>query len=95
MSSDVKSTRLTSTGQVSASGQPARLRGVHYVGAAGAGTITVKNGGSGGNTVLTLGTPASAGASAYLLLPGNGIMCSADCHATLATVADVTFFWEG
>jgi hypothetical protein len=91
---DVKATRLTATGQVTAANQRGRLRGVHWVGGASAGTLVFADG-SGGTTRLTIDTPAGATLSGYMLLPDNGILFRTDIHCTVTNTAFVTCFWDG
>lgn len=92
--SDVKSTYLTATGQISAAGQPARLLAVQYVSGASAGTLVFKNA-SGGATLLTIATPAGVAVTDTVTLPGDGIRFSTDCHLTITNTAAATCFWEG
>ena len=94
---NVKSTHLNADGDVFAG--PARLLGVYYVADSTAGTITIKDGGSGGTTVLILDTPLGAATAGqtnayYVPIPGDGIRCETSCYADLsAGVTKATFFY--
>lgn len=89
--SDVKSTRLAGAGGAIFGG-PARVKGVYIVSSGTAGSIVIKDGGSGGTTVCTLDTPAVAGMM-YLKLPEDGLRCATDAYATLSNVTAATFFY--
>lgn len=91
MESDVKATRITATGAVTT--LPARLKGLTFLAGASAGTITLRDGGSGGTTLAVFDTPGSATWQGTIDLPGNGIQFRSDMHATLSNVTGVTFFY--
>lgn len=75
-------------------GKRARVKGVSYVTNGTAGSLTVKDGGSGGTTVLLLNTPAVAD-SYDLIIPDNGILCATNVHITMSNVTSVTVLYEG
>ena len=87
----VLSNAVTTSGAISTT--PIRVRGLYVRSAAGAGTVVLKNGGSGGTAQLTLNTPASAGAQ-YIALPGAGMSFATDCYATLTTADGLTVFYS-
>lgn len=95
MISDVKSTRLNASGTVF--GGRARIKAVYYVPTATAGSIQIKNGGSGGTTVIQLDTPAvESGQNAnpvYINIPVDGVLCTESAYATLTNVAFATVFY--
>ena len=70
-----------------------RVKAVYIVPAASAGSVIFKNGGSGGTTVMTLNTVASATQPTYLIFPGEGVLFSTDVHGTVANVGSVTIFY--
>jgi len=72
----------------------ARVKGVAYVTNGTAGTLTIKDGGSGGATVLLLNTPAVAD-SYDLMIPDNGILCSTNVYVAVSNVTSVTVLYEG
>ena len=92
--SNVQTKRLTATNTVSAG--PCRLLAIYFVADTTAGTIVLKDGGSGGTTKATYDTPLGASTAgqetAYQInIPGDGIRFETDCHATLTNVDKVTF----
>ena len=89
--SDVKSTRLAGAGG-DIFGGPARVKGVYIVSSGTAGSVVIKDGGSGGDTVCTLDTPAAAG-MVYMKLPEDGLRCATSAYATLSNVTAATFFY--
>jgi len=89
--SDVRSTRLASTGTVTAG--RGRIVGLHIVCGASAGSVTLRDGGGSGTTVLVIDSVASATESHSVLIPGDGILCGTDIHATLSNVTAVTVFF--
>jgi hypothetical protein len=91
MKSDVKATRLASSGAVF--GGPGRIKSVWAVGGSGAGTLTLKDGGSSGTTVAVIDIPAGVGGGHDIMLPGDGIRCSSDIYATIASFTAVTVFY--
>ena len=91
MKSDAKSTTLTSSGAVFAG--PARVVGIYYVASATAGSVVIKDGGSGGTTVLTLATPASATAVNFVDLSSTPFRCETSAYATLSNVTSVTVIY--
>lgn len=92
MQTDVKSARATADATMFAG--RARLKGVYLVPAAAAGTAVFKDGGSGGTTLLTLDTIASAtGTPVYVQVPGEGILFSTDIYLDVTNVAMVTIFY--
>ena len=98
MQTDVlASVPLTSTGQFTNQTPTAlgrtRVKAVYIVPAASAGSVIFKNGGSGGTTVMTLNTVASATQPTYLIFPGEGVLFSTDVHGTVANVGSVTIFY--
>ena len=98
MQTDVlASVPLTNTGQFTNQTPTAlgrtRVKAVYIVPAASAGSVIFKNGGSGGTTVMTLNTVASATQPTYLIFPGEGVLFSTDVHGTVANVGSVTIFY--
>ena len=70
-----------------------RIKAVYIVPAATAGSVVFKNGGSGGTTVLTLNTVASATQPTYLLFPGEGVLFSTDVYGDVTNIGSVTIFY--
>lgn len=86
---DVKSNVATSTNTIV--GSPARVRGIHYSGGTDTGSIVIKNGGSGGTTVISITTLANAYGN--VVIPGDGVLCSTNVHITLTNVLSATVFY--
>jgi hypothetical protein len=86
---DVKSNVATSSSTVV--GGPARVRGIYYTANASVGSIVVKDGGSGGATVLTIATPVSGYGS--IPVPGDGILCTSNVYVAMTNLASVTVFY--
>lgn len=95
MQTDVKAKTLTATGALSIGSTRARIKGVYYVPSGTAGSISLKDGGSGGTEKLLLATPATtAGTGAMtVVIPGQGVLFEADPYLTLSNVTSVTFFY--
>jgi len=92
MAYDIQASTVTANGV--AVNKRARVKGLSYVTGGTAGSVVVKDGGSGGTTVLTLNTPATT--DIYdLMIPDNGILCSTNVHVTVANVTSVTVLYEG
>lgn len=87
--SDVKSTRLAVDGIIF--GGRTRVKGIYIVPAAGVGSVTIKDGGSGGTTVAVI--DIAAGSSVYLHLPEDGLLCTTSSYADLTDVTAATFFY--
>ncbi len=101
MQTDVQaSAPLTATGQVTNNaGTPAnlgriRMKGLYVVPGATAGSVVFRDGGSGGDILLTLNTPAVANAGAYnVVIPGEGILIETNLHGTVTNTASVVVFY--
>ena len=94
MQYDVKSTHLSTSGSIF--GQPARLKGFAVTGAAAtASTITFKDGGSGGTTLVEFDIVANTNPNvAFILIPGEGVKFSTDIYFTTSgTITGVTAFY--
>lgn len=87
---DVKAKNLTST--AAAAVGSCRIRGVYFVHPVGGGTVSFKDGGSGGTERLALTAPPAVGAT-YVDIPSDGIWFLADPYVTITTVTNVTFFY--
>ena len=91
---DVRSKTMTTTGATGI-GQPrARIKAIYYV-AGTAGSISFKDGGSGGEEKILLATPASTAGngSTYVLIPGDGVVFKGDPYLTTTGPTSVTFFY--
>ena len=86
---DVKSNVATSSNTVV--GSPARVKGIHYSANTSAGSIVVKDGGSGGTTVITIATTANAYGN--VVIPGDGVLCSTNVYVALTNVISATVFY--
>ncbi len=88
---------LTSTGQFTNQTPVAlgrtRIKAVYMIPSGTAGSVIFKDGGSGGTTVMTLNTVASATQPTYLIFPGEGVLFSTNVHGTVANVTSVTIFY--
>jgi hypothetical protein len=89
--SDGKATTVTASGAVF--GGPARIMGIYYVASGTAGSVVIKDGGSGGSTVLTIATPASATATSYVDLSAAPIRCATSAYATISNVTSATVLY--
>jgi hypothetical protein len=87
---DVKSNVATSSATVV--GSPARVRSIYYTANASAGSIVVKDGGSGGTTVITIATPASGYGS--VVIPADGVLCGSNVYVALTNIASATVFYS-
>jgi hypothetical protein len=101
MQTDVQaSAPLTATGQVTNNaGTPAnlgriRIKGLYVVSGTNAGSVVFRDGGSGGNILLTLNTPAGSTNGAYnIIIPGEGILVETNLHGTVTDTASVVVFY--
>lgn len=93
MQTDVKSTHLNASGVVYAG--RARIKGfVMCANASTAGTLVLKDGGSGGTAVLEVDIPSNSNPNSfYTLVPGEGILCASAVYATITGLASVTVFY--
>jgi len=93
MQYDVKSTHLNASGSVY--GARARIKGFSICAtASAAGTLLLKDGGSSGTTVIEIDIPSNSNPNSfYVLVPGEGVLCSTDIYATLTSIASVTVFY--
>lgn len=93
MQYDVKSAHLNASGTVFA--QPARVKGFSICATAStAGTLLLKDGGSGGTTLLEVDIPSNSNPNSfYTLVPGEGIRFTTDIYATLTGIASVTVYY--
>lgn len=94
MQTDVKSAHLNTSGSIYAG--PARLKGFVVVGAAStAASITFKDGGASGTTLVEFDIVSNTNPNAvYILIPGEGVKFSTDIYfTTSATITGVTAFY--
>jgi hypothetical protein len=93
MQTDVKSTHLNASGSVFAG--RARIKGFVMCATAGqVGTLLLRNGGSSGPIVIEVDIPANSNPnSLYILVPGEGVLCSTNVYASITNLASVTVFY--
>ena len=88
---NISSASVTATGTVIATG-PGRVRSLDMRCTGIAGSLVLKDGGSGGTTILTLYTSASVD-KAFYDIPAGGIQFNTDLYATLTNVDGLTVFY--
>jgi len=90
---DVKSVHLNASGSVF--GGRARIKGFSICATAStAGTLLLKDGGSGGTTVIEIDIPSNSNPNSfYIAIPGDGVVCTTGVYATLTGIASVTVFY--
>lgn len=93
MQYDVKSTHLNASGTISS--QPARIKGFSICAtASAAGTLQLKDGGSGGTVMVEIDIPSNSNPNSfYVLVPGEGVRCYTNIYATVTNLASVTVFY--
>lgn len=93
MQYDVKAKHLNASGTVF--DQPARVKGFSICATAStAGTLLLKDGGSGGTTLLEVDIPANSNPNSfYTLVPGEGVRFTTNVYATLTGIASVTIYY--
>jgi len=88
---------LTGTGQFTNQTPVAlgrtRVKAVYMIPSGTAGSVVFRDGGSGGTTVMTLNTVASATQPFILLFAGEGILFSSNVHGTVTNVTSATIFY--
>jgi hypothetical protein len=90
---DVKSRHLNASGSIFAG--RVRIKGFSICATAStAGTLLIKDGGSGGTTVIEIDIPSNSNPNSfYIAIPGDGVVCTTDAYATLTGIASVTVFY--
>ena len=93
MQYDVKSTHLNASGSIF--GQPARIKGFSICATASTtGTLLLKDGGSGGTTMIEIDIPSNTNPNSfYVSVPGEGVRCYTNIYATITGLASVTVFY--
>ncbi len=89
MQTDVRAISLAASG--AATTYRARVRGMVVEPGASAGSVIIKDGGSGGTTLFTINTTAN-GETFNILIPAEGVLCTTSVYATLSN-AKVTVFY--
>lgn len=68
-----------------------RVKGL-VISYAASGTLTIKDGGSGGDTIYSFTAPAEPGCI-NILIPGEGILCETDVYVTCSNGTLATVFY--
>jgi hypothetical protein len=87
--SNIQATTRTDDGSIYAS--RARVKGVHCT-TTTAGSIVLKNGGSGGATLLSVAIGANF--SGNILIPDDGILFETNVYLDLTNATSVTVFYQ-
>jgi len=93
MQYDVKSIHLNASGSIF--GSRARVKGFSICASASlAGTLILRDGGSGGTNTIEIDIPANSNPNSfYVLVPGEGVLFSTNIYATMTNLASVTVFY--
>ena len=93
MQYDVKAVHANAS--VSLVNQPTRVKGFSICATAStAGTLLLKDGGSGGTTLLEVDIPSNSNPNSfYTLIPGEGIRFTTNVYATLTGIASITVYY--
>ena len=93
MQYDVKSTHLNASGSIFAG--RARVKGFSICATAStAGTLLLKNGGSGGTTLIEIDIPSNTNPNSfYVAVPGEGVLFTTNVYATMTGLSSVTVFY--
>jgi hypothetical protein len=93
MQGDVSSTHRNSTGTVYAG--RTRVKGFSICATAStAGTLLLRNGGSGGTVLIEIDIPSNSNPNSfYVAIPQEGVLFTTDVYATLTNIASVTVFY--
>ena len=70
-----------------------RVKSIYIVPGGSAGSVVFKDGGSGGTTVMTINTVASATQPTYVLMPGQGVLFNTNVYADVTNIGSVTIFY--
>ena len=89
MQTDVKAISLAASGAITDT--RTRVKGLVIEPGTNAGSVIIKDGGSGGTTLFTINTTAN-GETFSVLIPGEGVLCTNSAYATLSN-AKVTAFY--
>jgi len=89
LSSDGQFTNAATTADITR----CRVKAVYIVPAATPGSVVFKDGGTGGTTIMTLNTVASATQPTYLLFPGEGVLFTTKVYADVTNIGTVTIFY--
>lgn len=89
MQTDVKAISLAASGAIT--NTRTRVRGLVVEPGASAGSVIIKDGGSGGTTLFTINTIAG-GETFNVIIPAEGVLCLTSAYATLSN-AKVTAFY--
>jgi hypothetical protein len=89
---------LTATGQAkNQAGQNlgrVRIKTIYGISGATAGSVVIRDGGTGGDVLITVNTPAKADSGTFWLpLPGEGILAKTDVHVTVTSIGSVTLIY--
>lgn len=90
---DVKSKHLNASGSIF--GGRTRIKGFSICATAStAGTLLIKDGGSGGTTVIEIDIPSNSNPNSfYVAIPGDGVVCETSAYGSLTGIASVTVFY--
>jgi len=71
-----------------------RIKTIYGISGTAAGSVVIRDGGTGGDVLITLNTPAKADSGTFWLpLPGEGILAETDVHVTVADIGSVTLIY--
>ena len=90
MQTDVSSASATADGTLVSQGT--RIKAITITTTSSAGSVVLKDGGSGGTAKLTITTPAVAEIF-NVLIPGEGIRFTTDVYVDVTNVSGVTVFY--
>jgi hypothetical protein len=89
MQTDVKAKSVSVSGSVY--GDRTRVKGLVITPGASAGSVTLKNGGSGGTSIMVIDTVAQ-GETFNVVIPGEGVLFTTDVYATLSNATLTVFY---
>jgi hypothetical protein len=74
--------------------QRARIKTIYAVNGSSAGSVVIREGGSGGKILATINTAAS-GTAGYTIIPmpGEGILCESGLHGTVTNTTSMTLIY--
>ena len=93
MQGDVSSKHVNDSGSIYAS--RTRVKGFSICSTASqAGTLLLKDGGSGGTTLIEIDIPSNSNPNSfYVAIPQQGVLFETNVYATLTNIASVTVFY--